>query len=305
LISWREQQDRLYRVAAPLLMQNTELCPRHARNLLGFTAKTRHSYSDEFIEEAQEIFGLDDRLRITNVLPDGSAALAGIQEGDFFLTAGIEPMPEGPNAEREAAALIASELQGRTSFDLTILRDGERLSLEVPLTPACAMIIDLGNSDDVNSYADGHRVMITKGMLNFVQSDEELAYVLAREIADNVLMQTPRADIGGVIDHLRTLSARPPSAKSGTPDMMIAPFTPDLDAAADELALYILARAGYGIDNVFGFWKRLATAYPASIANSHTALHPAIDHRLSVIDQVVKTIHMKRDNGMALAPERS
>ena len=35
------QQDRLYRVAAPLLTSNAQLCRGNARNLLGFTAKNR------------------------------------------------------------------------------------------------------------------------------------------------------------------------------------------------------------------------------------------------------------------------
>src|SRR5690606_10805463 len=41
------QQDRLYRVAAPLMVHNAELCKDNARNLLGFTAKNRYSYSAE------------------------------------------------------------------------------------------------------------------------------------------------------------------------------------------------------------------------------------------------------------------
>src|SRR5690242_8029444 len=43
-------QDRLYKVAAPLLIQNAELCKGQARNLLGFTAKNRWSYPGEYNE---------------------------------------------------------------------------------------------------------------------------------------------------------------------------------------------------------------------------------------------------------------
>ncbi|MGZ3254903.1 MAG: peptidase M48, partial [Burkholderiaceae bacterium] len=41
------QQDRLDRVAAPLLVNNPEICKDNARNLLGFTAKNKYSYSEE------------------------------------------------------------------------------------------------------------------------------------------------------------------------------------------------------------------------------------------------------------------
>lgn len=299
LRSWVEQQDRLYRVVAPLLVQNTELCPSHSRNLLGFTAKTKYSYSDDFIDVAQQVLGLDERLKVMSVLPGSGAAQAGVQPGDILLVAGIEPLPEGRDAERNAAALIASEVQGSTQLNLTVLRNDERIALEIPLTPACAMVVDLGNTNGVNSYADGHRLMITRGLLAFTRSDEELAYALAREIAHNVLVGSPRADMGAMIDGLRTLDAREavPQIEGG-----IAPFTPVLDATADKLALYMLVRAGYDIGNVSGFWKRLAAEYPADVPNSHTALHPSTSYRLSVIGQVMKTIGMKRKHGLPLIP---
>jgi hypothetical protein len=45
-------QDRLYRVAAPLLIDNAELCKANARNLLGFTAKNRYAYPGEYNQAA-------------------------------------------------------------------------------------------------------------------------------------------------------------------------------------------------------------------------------------------------------------
>jgi len=76
------QQDRLYRVAAPLLVNNTELCKGNARNLLGFTAKNRFSFSDELGEAAQQLYGMDDRLQVMGVLAGSGAARAGIRVGD-------------------------------------------------------------------------------------------------------------------------------------------------------------------------------------------------------------------------------
>ncbi len=296
---WVDQQDRLYRVAAPLLINNTELCPRHSRNLLGLTAKTKYSYSENFAAAAQAVLGLDEHLRVMSILPGSGAALAGIQKKDILATAGIEPIPSGPEAERTAASLIGAEMQGRASLDLSVERNDARIALQVPLTPACAMTIDLGNTENVSSYADGNRVMITRGMLEFVQSDEELAYVLAKEIAHNILTPSTRMDMASIIDGLHTLSAPSSSAKL---DAGLAPFTPVLDATADKLALYLLARAGYGLDNVQAFWKRLADAYPATIARSYTALHPSTDYRLSVIGQIAQTIALKRKNNLPLVP---
>ena len=67
-------QDRLYRVAAPLLINNAELCKSQARNLLGFTAKNRYSYPGEFNEAAHAAFGMGERLQVTGVLAGSGAA---------------------------------------------------------------------------------------------------------------------------------------------------------------------------------------------------------------------------------------
>ena len=299
LQTWVEQQDRLYRAAAPLLINNTELCPRHARNLLGLIAKTKYSYSGRFAAAAQAALGLDERLRVMNVLPGSGAAQAGILKGDILTTAEIEPLPSGPDAERIGVSLIDAEMQGRSSLNMGIERGNTRLVMHIPLTPACSMLVDLGDTDNVNSYADGNRIMVTRGMLNFVQSDEELAFVLAREIAHNILTPSTRMDMAGVIERLHTLHAPTPPAALQT---RIAPFTPVLDATADKLSLYLLARAGHRISNLPAFWKRLAAAYPGRIGNSHTALHPSTGYRLSVINQIVQTIELKRKNDLPLIP---
>jgi beta-barrel assembly-enhancing protease len=299
LRTWVELQNRLYRVAAPLLLNNTELCSRHARNLLGLTAKTRYSYTSDFAAEAQSALGLEDRLRVMSVLPGSGAAQAGVMKGDILLVVEIEPLPEGPSAEREGASLIGSEMQGRTNLSLTVLRNDERVVLDIPLTRACAMAIDVGNADFVNSYADGQRAAITRGMINFTRSDEELAYVVAKEIAHNVLAQAPRPDISAVIDRLRTFS---PSTAGSEIGATLPPYSADQDANADRLALYLLTRAGYGIDHVAAFWKRLAESYPASVRDSHTALHPATEQRLAAIADTVHAIQTKQNGHLPLLP---
>lgn len=301
LRTWVEQQNRLYAIAAPLLLNNTPLCKRNARYLLGFTAKTKYSYSKDFIDAAQSALNLDDRLRVMNVLVGSGAAGSGVQRGDILLELENKPLPQGPKAEREAAQIIGSAMKGRSSLNLTVLRGEERLAITVPLTHACAFGIELGNTDHVNSYADGYRVMITRGMLDFAQSDEELAYALAKEIAHNVLAQSPRPRMGATIDSLRLPNAgmTNPAAPATTG---IKPYTPVLDATADRLSLYMLARAGYGIDNALRFWKRLANQYPATVQDSHTALHPSSAYRFSVMTQVTQNIKAKQKHGRPLMP---
>lgn len=298
LRNWVDQQGRIYRVAAPLLINNTELCPQHARSILGFTAKNAYSYSRDFIDAARSLLGLGEELQVMNVLPGSGAEQAGIRKADVLVTVEIEPVPQGADAEHEAAKLIGSEMRGRSSLHLTVLRDGEHVAFDVPLTNACAMMLDLGNTDDASSFSDGHRVMITRGMLAFVQSDEELAYALAREIARNELMPSPRPEVAAVIDQLHAIEA---SAVSGSSAAAPA-YPPDLEADADKVALYMLARAGYRIDNFPAFLQRLASLPSSGTGNIHAPLRSHEGDRLSAMDDAIRSIKLKQENGQPLVP---
>ena len=297
------QQDRLYRVTAPLLINNPELCKDNARNLLGFTAKNKYSYSAEFADAAQQNFGLSDKLKIMGVLAGSGAARVGVRRGDNLLAVEDKSMPQGQAAERQAAAILGPLLSGRSSVKLALDRNGTSVALNVPLTPACAFGIELGNTDNVNAYADGRRVMVTRGMLNFAHSDEELAYVLGKEMAHNALAHAAKqhmnATVGGIIDNL--IRMHPDlSTMSGTAGVKATPQ--ELDAAADTLGLYMVARAGYGVDNATPFWQRLSSQYPATVLNGYTAIHPATSYRLAAMGKSVADIKAKQAGGRALLP---
>lgn len=305
LRKWVGQQQRLYRVAAPLLLENTQLCVRHSRTLLGFTAKTRYSYGDAYIAAAEAAFGLNDRLQIMGILPGSAAAQAGLREGDVLIAVEIEPLPQGPRAEQDSAPIIGAEMQGRSSIKLTVLRGDERTTINVALTPACAMTINLGDTDLINSYADGNRILVTRGMLEYAVLDDELAYVLVREIAHNILAQEARPDMAAVIDRLQSLNAETTDAKfvdASFVDERVAPYSPATDAAADILALYLLARAGYNFENALDFWKKLASNDPGAAGYRHTRLHPDSTHRFSIIAETSRAIKLKLQLNQALLP---
>ncbi|MEO6919941.1 MAG: M48 family metallopeptidase [Collimonas sp.] len=295
-------QDRLYDVAAPLLVNNALLCRNNARNLLGFTAKTKYSFTAEFIAAANSL-GFTDQLQVTGVLAGSGAAKAGLQRGDLLVAIQDKPAPVGADAERQTAMMLGPLVNGRTNIKVTVARNGSNQTLTVPLTRACAFGIELGNTDNVISYADGRRVLISAGMMKFTQSDDELALVIAKEMAHNSLTHASRqrntATMTGVIDNLIRLrpDTTPLSGAAG-----VKPFPQQLDASADRLSLFMVARAGYKVDGAPAFWQRLATQYPATVLNGYTAIHPATDFRMSAIQQTVSDIQAKQATGTTIQP---
>lgn len=111
------QQDRLYRIAAPLLVSNAPLCRGNARNLIGFSAKNKYSFSEDYVDAAQAL-GFTEQLQVTGILNNSGAARAGIKRGDILATVEGQAMPAGPNAERQAAAILGPMVGKRSSIKL-------------------------------------------------------------------------------------------------------------------------------------------------------------------------------------------
>jgi hypothetical protein len=299
-------QDRLYQVAAPLLIINADLCKAQARNLLGFTAKNKFSFPGDYADAAQAALGYGDRLLVSNVLAGSGAARAGLRQGDVLISADGQPLPSGPNAETSAAGVLGPLLRERSTLKMTVARgnrDNNEVVLNVPVTRACAYRIDVGNADNVNSYADGDRVMLTRGMINFTRNDTEIAYVMAKDMAHNILghaaAQNSSGTLAGIIDNLSSVQ---PDMSMLIGSAGVRTMPRQRDGAADSLALYLLARAGYNIDGAASFWQRLASAYPASMKNGYTSNHPATAYRVAAINKTVAEIKTKQANREPLQP---
>lgn len=296
-------QDRLYRVAAPMLINNAELCKAHSRNLLGFTARNRYWYPGDYNEAAQVAFGMGERLQVTGVLAGSGAARAGLRRGDGLVSAGGKMLPTGPNASSSAGSVFGPLVSSQATLAMVIERDKKERQMSIPVTRACGFAIELGNTDNVNSYADGSRVMVTRGMINFTQSDNELAILLAKGMAHNILGHATSTrstgTIGSVIDNLSNVR---PDTSMLIGSSGIKAMSGEMDAAADSLSLYLLARAGYDFDDAGSFWKRLAVTYPATVLNGYTANHPGTATRIAAMEKTVAEIKAKQSGKKALLP---
>jgi len=297
------RQERVYRIAAPLITKNAVLCRTQARPLLGFTAKNVHSYPSELAGSARKTLGLNERLQVMQVLEGSGAQKAGLTRGDILQTIQDIPMPEGPQAENEAAKLLAPVLKNLTDIRIRVLRRGQPLDLQVPLTLACAFAIDIGNAPNVNAYSDGRRIMLTRGLLDAFPGDDDVAVIIARELAHNVLQHARQlqqtATVSGVIDSLLPLK---PEAASYAGSGGIKPLPDKMDQEADRLALFMLARAGYDPLNLSRVSQRLAEIAPTSQINGYSALHPWTEERRSLAQAAVEDIRQKQATKKPLVP---
>lgn len=294
-----EMQDRLDRVAGSLQIGNADICRNQVRHLLGFAAMNKYTYSPKMTSTASQVFGLGERLQITSVISSSGAEKAGLQRGDILLTIEGKPVPQGPTAESETVKMLSPIVAKNSAVRITILRNNVKHPLTVPLTRACGFRVELGHTDQVNAYSDGQRILITRGMMRFTQNDSELAYVIGKEMAHNVLnhaktLHTMEAN-RQIIDHL--IQVTPKTSKVGK----ISPMTKQFDLDSDTLGLAMALRAGYDIDLAVDFWTRLSRAHPASSPGSYTAAHPNSRARLEVMPKVISRIKAAEKRKKALS----
>lgn len=266
------QDARVAEAAFRLSVANADLCPQTGP-LTGLVLHAASQYGEEIRPHAVRRFHLGDTPSILAVAPGGPADRAGLAPGDRLLAIGGRPAPAAaPSGEASYAVVAAAEEALRAGTQtLTISRDGE--THEVLLTPVtgCAYPVQTVPDGKLNASADGRRVSISTELAAFTADDDELAVVIAHELAHNVLRHPPR-----------TLGAR------------------RQEREADRLGLYLAARAGYDIEAAAPFWRRFGSRSLA--ARLGVVTHPSAGSRARVVERIAAEIGRKQARGEPLIP---
>jgi predicted Zn-dependent protease len=160
------------------------------------------------------------------------------------------------------------------------------------------------DSSEINAFAcPGGIILITRGMLSSVKSEDELAAVLAHEIGHVIhrdgiaAIQSSRwseallvigsnaAKEFGPKDTAKLVSLFEGSIDDVVKTLVVNGYGRDQEKAADTSALGYLAAAGYNPQGLTGYLKRLEEAGSGSKGGILTT-HPGTDERLENVAQV-------------------
>jgi predicted Zn-dependent protease len=163
-----------------------------------------------------------------------------------------------------------------------------RLSVRMDADSACAYSVQLDVSDELNARADGTRVFISTALTTFAEADDELALILAHELAHNILEHRVRFD-------------REAPARRVFGNFAVAPSS--LAAAerdADRWGLYLMARAGFDEGVAAPFWRRFGAAnWRVRWAQWG---HPSAETRARQLEAVEAEIVAARSSGRPIDP---
>lgn len=162
----------------------------------------------------------------------------------------------------------------------------------------------------LNAHADGHMVVIYPAMVDFVKNDNQLAFILAHEMAHNLMRhidkQEHNANIGialGVLADVaagtRNINTKGSFGQIGGEQAMLQ-YSPEFESEADYVGLYILARAGFKIEDAPDVWRIMSQAQPDSIYVART--HPNNPARTIAMEKTVLEIRIKQHEHAPLIP---
>ena len=296
-----EDLKRVETVGYAVARVGAPYCKDKRRLAGGVTPKNRNHFKGEYQNAAVEALALGDALRFLHVAEGTPFAVAGVQENDDLVALQDETFA-GDGAERNFEERFAALGKGGRTVALRVRRGADEVALSVQPHNICDVILALGFSDAVNAQASDRAILVTRGMLRFVQSDDELALVIGHELAHIALKHyesrkaEAQARVGvsifGILLGVRGLGNIVPRA-----------HPQDRERDADYIGLYLGAAAGYRYLEMPGLWRRMAAIHPASIEGSVMRTHPAAPERFLALDRTVEEIKAKVDKAEPLRPE--
>jgi len=251
----RKADARVGQVAYRLATAGRALCPTlHPQTGLLFHHLAEYLPADRPL--MVKLYGLDRGPGLLTVLSGTPAAEAGLKAGDVLLAVNGRPFPSpmAEVAERDPAKWRPLAESGEKQLEdalrlgparLHVLRQGSEIDVSLDSVPGCFARVRLARNPTVNAFSNGHDVLVTTAMLDYVHSDDELALIIGHELAHFILGHPPMHDGDKLLASV--------GIRSGV-------FW-KREEAADRLAIRLMAAAGYDLDAVIPFWRRFLGEY--------------------------------------------
>ena len=267
------QDEAVERVGFRLAAANADLCPGGAD--AGFSVHTLEQYGPAYRAAAATLFDLGEPPGVMAVAPSSPADAAGLREGDGIAAINGRASPAPPELPGHSDFARTAEVQGRMveaarspPMTLVVQRGDKRTELRIDPAPACRSLFQLTPNAGLKGEADGDYVQVASELVSLAASDDELAAVLAHELAHNVLGHRARMDALHVDRGLLAVLGRNARLIRAT------------EREADRLGVYLLARAGYDPQKALAYWAKARTATGGLIADP---THPGWTERLALV----------------------
>lgn len=303
-----KDEARVYSLAFPLQGANAQFCGSHVRPVIGLSAWNISSVSRGYQPAANALYGLDERLVVKTIARKSPAQKAGLLSGDIIESINGTAVSGSSAVKTFDSAVMNSN--GKP-VKIGIRRNGVAQTITVTPITACNFPVRVDHeSNEINAYADGTQIVITRGIIRFTENDEELALVIAHELAHDALTHVDKlkqnamaGSLGGLlIDGLFAaggVSTGGQFAQIGA-NMGAGQNSIAFEQEADYVGMYFMERAGYSAANVAQFWRRMAAENSRDVTTRTS--HPSSPERFLAIEGTYAEIMKKKAAGQPIVP---
>jgi Peptidase family M48 len=184
---------RLATIAYRIATANAAVCPTREA-VTGMVVHDLTRYHRSVRPAVSSAFSMSNGFGILEIVPNSVAAQAGLRVDDEILAVGrygvTNPGAWGAAQSyqrmEQFQAIVRAALKGGNT-ELLIRRRGAVLRVPLRAQYGCGGLLTLKNSSSLNAWSDGKHVLITTGMNTLSQSEDEIAFVIAHEMAHNIL----------------------------------------------------------------------------------------------------------------------
>lgn len=172
---------------------------------------------------------------------------------------------------------------------LNLARVSRRLLQAIPNPPQVDIVLAAGEKS-VNAGTTFGKVIVAEGMLDFVQSDDELAMIVGHELAHQTLGHVSRGAMNSVLLNLGSVIAGSfiPGGEAVTGlfgQMVLNHFNQDQERAADHVGLRYAYDAGYDPQAAAYVMRRMAEEVPETAQAEFFSSHPSSGERFATLQR--------------------
>lgn len=273
-VRYLDMLERLDRISAQVLGANVDLCKKINPDI-GVTIHSKKSYPKHLRKVAEKHIGAGDTPVVLLVRKDGPADKAGLRPGDVLVDENNEPvwfLAKSTKEQFEQTGELRKRANNALGYEIA----------KPDKAIVCGYPVKLKLSTAINAYANGKSIAVTTGMMDFADRDEELALVVGHELAHNTMRHVPKSIRNLILSGFAARTTRP------------------FESEADYVGMYYLARAGFELEGVEAFWRRIGVISPKSIVRAKS--HPVTPVRLLSIRVAAEEIQRKKEAGAPLVP---
>jgi hypothetical protein len=284
LLALQRDDQRVADTGWRIASRNTDTCPK-LWSALSISLHHISQYEPAYRAAAQAVFGLDETYpSILAVAKGAPASASGIQPNDRLRAVnGVDLADKGQGKKSAAsydavsAAMAALEaLPVKSAAVLSIERGDQRLEVSVTPQNVCRSRVELAPGNAINANANGLVAQISGRLVNWVESDDELALVIAHEMAHNLL------------DHPKRLNEKSALSGLATSLGLSGRAQRQMELDADRMGIIMAASAGYNYKIAPDFWARLNSNAPlaAFLATTHPTTRARRENAQRVVDEL-------------------